>query len=113
LQHAVARQIVAQRLAAHANQTWTSLAAFLDECGTPEMRSLVTEATAEPRPIPNPSQQLADVALRLRNQSIDRQLAASMQRANQPECGDAERLDLMRQQQELRQLKRQPIGSSA
>jgi len=113
LQHAVARQIVAQRLAAHANQAWTSLAAFLDECDTPEMRSLVTEATAEPRPIPNPSQQLADVALRLRNQSIDRQLAASMQRANQPECGDAERLDLMRQQQELRKLKRQAIEGGA
>jgi hypothetical protein len=32
-----------------------------------------------------------------------------MQRANQPECGDAERLDLLRQQQELRSLKRQPI----
>ncbi len=75
----------------------------------PEMRSLVTEATAEPRPIPNPSQQLSDVALRLRNQFIDRQLAALMQRANQPECGEAERLDLLRQQQELRHLKRQPI----
>ena len=109
VQHPLARQIVAQRLAAHANQTWTSLAAFLDECETPEMQSLVTEATAEPRPIPNPSQQLADVALRLRNQFIDRQLAALMQRANQPESSEAERLDLLRQQQELRRLKRQPI----
>jgi hypothetical protein len=109
VQHALARQIVAQRLAAHANQTWTSLAAFLDTCETPEMRSLVTEATTEPRPVPNPQQQLADVALRLRNQFIDRQSAALMQRANQPEGSEADRLDLLRQQQELRQLKRQPI----
>jgi DNA primase len=113
LQHPLARQIVAQRLAADANQTWTSLAAFLDECETPEMRSLVTEATAEPRPIPNPSQQLPDLALRLRNQFIDRQFAALMQRANQPECSEAERLDLLRQQQQLRQLKRQPINGGA
>ena len=109
VQHSLVRQIVAQRLAAQANQTWTSLAAFLDECEVPQMRSLITEVTAEPRPIPNPSQQLSDVALRLRNQFLDRQLAALMQRANQPECSDAERLDLLHQQQELRRLKRQPI----
>ncbi len=109
VQHALVRQIVSQRLAAHANQTWTNLAAFLDECAAPATLSLVTEATAESRPIPNPSQQLADLTLRLRNQFIDRQLAVLMQRANQPEVGDAERLDLLRQQQELRQLKRQPI----
>jgi DNA primase len=113
VQHSLARQIITQRLAAHANQTWTSLAAFLDECETPEMRSLVTEATAEPRPIPNPSQQLPDLALRLRNQFIDRQFAALMQRANQPECREAEKLDLLRQQQDLRLLKRQPINGGA
>jgi DNA primase len=109
VQHSLARQIVSQLLAAQAKGTWSSLAAFLDECETLEMRSLVTEATAEPRPIPNPSQQLADVALRLRNQFIDRQFAALMQRTNQPEVGEAERNDLLRQQQELRRLKRQPI----
>jgi len=111
VQHSLARQIISKRLAAQAKGAWSSLAAFLDECETPEMRSLVTEATAEARPIPNPLQQLADVALRLRNQFIDRQFAALMQRANQPETGEAERLDLLRQQQELRRLKRQPIQS--
>jgi DNA primase len=109
VQHPLVRQIVAQRLAAHVNQTWTSLTAFLEACDAPEMQSLVTEVTAEPRPIPNPPQQLSDVALRLRNQFLDRQLAALMQRANQPECGEAERADLLHQQQELRRLKRQPI----
>jgi DNA primase len=109
VQHSLVRQIVAQRLAAHANQSWSSLAAFLDECAVPEMRSLITEATTEPRPLPNPSQQLSDVAMRLRNQFLDRQLAAIMQRTNQPECSDAERLDLLHQQQELRRLKREPI----
>jgi len=109
VQHPLVKQVVAQRLAAHANQTWNSLAAFLEECDAPGMQSLVTEATAEARPIPNPSQQLADVALRLRNQFLDRQLAALMQRANQPEVSEPERDDLLRQQQELRRLKRQPI----
>ena len=113
VQHPIARQIVSQRLAAHANGTWSSLAAFLEECPAPEMQSLMTEVTAESRPIPNPAQQLSDVILRLRNQFIDRQLAELMQRANHPECAEAERLDLLRQQQELRQLKRQPIQGGA
>jgi DNA primase len=109
VQHLITRDIVARRLAAHANQTWTSLAAFLDECETPEMRSLITEATTEPRPIPNPAQQLPDIVLRLRNQAIDRQSAALMQRAHQPGATEAERQAVLQQQQELRQLKRQPI----
>ena len=100
---------MARRLAAQADQTWTSLAAFLDECETPEMRSLITEATTEPRPIPNPAQQLTDLALRLRNQAIDRRSAALMQQAHQPEATEADRQALLHQQQELRQLKRQPI----
>jgi len=109
VQHSLVRQVVAQRLAAHADQTWSSVAAFLDQSEVPEVQSLVTEATTEPRPIPNPSQQLSDVALRLRNQFLDRQLATLLQRANQPECSEAERDDLLRQQQEMRRLKRQPI----
>ena len=109
VEHPVARQIIAQRLAAQTNQTWLSLADFLDECDSPEMRSLVTEATTENRAIPYPSLQLKDIATRLRNQSIDRQLAALMQRAHQPETNETDRLELLRQQQELRHCKRQPI----
>ena len=109
VQHALVRQIVAQRLAAHANQTWTCLAAFLDECAAPDMQRLITESTTEPRPLPNPSQQLMDLTLRLRNQFIDRQLADSMQLANQPACNEADRIELLHQQQDLRHLKRQPL----
>jgi len=49
----------------------------------------------------------------LRNQAVDRQLAALMQRAHQPEAGEAERLELLRQQQELRKVKREPIEAGA
>jgi DNA primase len=110
VQDPLARQIVTQRLAAHRDQTWSGLAAFLHECETPAMQSLITEATADARVLPSPAQQLADVALRLRNQFIDRQLAALMQRMNQPQTSEDERLDLLRQQQDLRVMKRQPLG---
>ncbi len=108
--HTRVRQIVGQRLVALTNESWKNLAAFIDECETPEMRSLVTETVAEDRKIPNPSQQLADLVLRLRNQSLDRQIAALVHRASQPATADAERLELLRQQQHLRSLKQQPLA---
>jgi DNA primase len=109
IQHSVVRQILLLRLAAHAGENWRGIATFLDECESPEMRSLVTEAAAEERTIPNPAQQLGDIVLRLRNQFIDRQLAALTQRSSQPEICDEERLQCFRRQQELRQMKRQPL----
>ena len=113
LQHLVTRQILANRLEAHKGQTWTSLPAFLDECASPELQSIITEVTTEERAIPNPLQQLKDVALRLRNQSLERQNAALLQKMNQPETSEAERLELLRQQQELRSRKRQPLDPGA
>jgi DNA primase len=111
LQHPTTKQIVAMRFQAHRDKTWSSLAAFLDQCESPAQQNLITEVTAEDRPIPNPSQQLADVALRLRNQFIDRQSASLLQKMNQPETGDAERIELLRQQQELRARRRGPLDS--
>lgn len=113
IQHSLARQITTRRFEAHRKGTWTSLGGFLDECETPEMRSLVTEAATEDRAIPNPQQQLADIALRLRNQFIDRQLMTLIHQANQPELGDEARVELLRQQQGLRHLKRQPLHPPA
>jgi DNA primase len=107
--HLLVRQIVVQRLAAQTNETWQSLAAFLDECESAEMRALVTEAVAEDRKIPNPDQQLGDVTLKLRNQFLDRQIAVSIQRASLRETSEADRMELLRQQQELRQQKRAPL----
>jgi DNA primase len=107
--HPVARQVVEQRLAAQADGNRNSLAAFLGSCDSAEMRSLVTEAVAEDRTIPNPETQLADVTLKLRNQFLDRQIATLMQKASQPELADADRVKLLREQQELRGQKRAPL----
>ena len=109
ISHPLVRQIVTQRLAAQTNETWKNLAAFLDDCESPEMRSLVTEAVAEDRKLPNPDRQLVDVITSLRNQFLDRQIAASIQRASQPETSEANRMELLHQQQELRQQKRAPL----
>ncbi len=110
IQHAHVRQIISLRLAAETEGRWQNVAAFLTECPTADMRRLITEATAEDRAIPNPTQQLGDLVLRLRNQSIDRQLAVLAQRGEQPETCEADRVDLLRQRESLRLLKRQPLA---
>ena len=113
LQHDLARQVFSGRLAAHRAGTWSNVSEFLSECETPEMRNLVTEAATDNRPLPNPQRQLVDFALKLRNQFIERQLAALKQRANQPELDDAARVELLHQQQALRELKKQPVPPPA
>jgi DNA primase len=106
----LARKIIAQRLAAQSNETWKTLAAFLDECDSVEMRNLVTEVVAEERKIPNPETQLTDVVLKLRNQFLDRQITALAQKAGQPEISDAEKIELLREQQKLREQKRASLS---
>ena len=109
ISHPVVRQIVERRLAAQTDESWKSLAAFLDTCDSAEMRNLITEAVAEDRKIPNPDQQLADVALKLRNQFMDRQIAALTQKVSQPEIPEAEQTELLRERENLRGQKRAPL----
>ncbi|MFO1512660.1 MAG: DNA primase [Verrucomicrobiota bacterium] len=110
IQHPVVKDIVARRLRAYSEGSWRSVGSFLDQFESPQVRSLITQATMDEREIPNPEQQLSDLTLRLRNQSLDRQLAALTQRISQPETSDAEKVELLREQQQLKQLKRQPLA---
>ena len=107
VQHPLAREIVVRRLAAHKNEKWLSIAAFLDEFEGAEIRNLVTEATITERPLPHPETQVADIANRLRREFMERQKAALMPQLGQPELTDAELLQLLQRQEELRVLKRQ------
>jgi DNA primase len=124
IEHGQAREIISERLKIHQRNQWQGLAEFIARFETAQ--ALITEVVMQPlvadvdgtsfqrnKPLPNPERQLADVALTLRNQFIDRQMASLMQRVSHPATNDADRLDLLRQQQELRSLKRQPIFSLA
>ncbi len=112
ISHPQIRQVVAQRIAAQRDETWQSLGAFLDACDSPGIRSLVTEAVSQERKMPNLGQQLADVTLKLRNQFLDRQIAACLQRASQPDISDADKIELLREQQQLREQKRTGLFAS-
>jgi hypothetical protein len=108
VRHDLTRRIIEARLAAHQQQRH-ELAALLDSFDHPHAQQLISEAATEQRDIPNRPQQLADVTRRLRDASIDRQLAALATRMTQPGLSDPERLDLLRAQQELRTRKREPL----
>jgi DNA primase len=109
ISHGLVRQIIDRRIAAQEHETWHSLPEFLDSCGLPEERSLITEAVAEDRKIPNPETQLADVTLKLRNQFLDRQIGVLTQKISHPETADAEKVQLLQQQQQLKLQKRTPL----
>jgi DNA primase len=109
ISHAPVREIVDHRFAAQEHETWHSLAEFLDTCESPEARSLITEAVAEDRKIPNPETQLADVALKLRNQYLDVQIATLIQKLSHPETNSDERVTLLREKMKLSEQKRSPL----
>jgi DNA primase len=113
ISHPLVRRVIAARLDAQKNATWNNLAAFLDECDTPEMRSLLTEAATEEKTIPNPEKQLADVILILRNKFLDRQIAGLTQKTSAPEISDAERIELLQGQKKLREQKTAPLTALA
>ncbi len=112
IEHELVREIVSRRFESARAQSWTSLAGFVDACqDNPAMQSLVTEASAAERGIPNPERQLNDLTLRMRNQHIDRQLTNLMREINQPGASEEAKMDLLRRQSELRTQKRAPLES--
>src|ERR1017187_8411733 len=100
--HPQVRQLVDLRLAAQEHETWHSVAEFLDGCESAEQRSLITEAVAADRKIPNPEIQLTDVMLILKNQFLDREIKALTHAMTQPNVGKEEQEQLTRRQQELK-----------
>jgi len=111
IQHPLVRRIVSARLTVATNGQRLNAAALLSELQEPAERSLVTEAVSDQREVPNRSQQVADVAKRLRDQFIDRQLADLSRRIGRPDLPEAERTEVLKRQQELRQLKRQSLAA--
>ena len=109
--HPSVRQIIDLRLIAQEHETWHNLAEFLDSCETAEQRGLITEAVAEDRKIPNPETQIADVTLKLRNQFLDQQIGMLTQKISQPEHADAEKIQLLHEQQQLKAQRRSPLSA--
>jgi DNA primase len=107
--HPRARSIVEKRIQSVHDGSWSGLPPFLDILGEDTERTLVTEAAAISRELPNPEQMLRDTILKIRNLALDKQLNAAKLRASHPETPDDEKIALLRSQQELREAKRRPL----
>ena len=88
---------------------WHDVPSFVGHFDDPASRALITEAAAESRGIPNPGQQLPDLAIKLRNAMLDAELARLNRQISQPELTDAERIELLHRQQDVRQSRRAPL----
>jgi DNA primase len=132
LTHFGVRQIVAHRLTAYADNHWAGPAQLLGELSDDATRSLCTQAMAESDRMlatPQPREgedaaraariqaerekarvaMLRDVLTRLRNDFIDRRMTELNRELNTPHLEDSEQNALLREREQLRQQKKQPL----
>lgn len=109
IQNSLVRQIVEYRLAPESDGSNTQPTAILHRIDDARAQSLITEALIEDRPIPQPEQQLNDIVMRLRNQSIDREVATLNQTLGQPDLPPDEANAVMQELAALRAAKRGPL----
>ena len=105
----IVREIVEHRLKVDDASQPLQPAAILYRVEAENARRLITEALAEERPIPKPEQQLIEIVTRLRNQSIDREVAALNQTLGQPEISPGETNTVLQELNALRIAKRGPL----
>lgn len=109
IQHARVRRIVERLYQSVGQGDWQDIAGFVEDMDDDSLRALVTGAAAEGRAIPNPEQQLPDVAMKLRNASLEAELAALQRQLGDPAVSEDQRIGLLRRQGDLRQLRLQPL----
>jgi hypothetical protein len=109
LVHPVVARILTKRLSANGEPASGSglLAEFQ---GDEPASRLLSSVLAEERPIPEPAKQLRDVLTHLRNNWITAQIQQLTRQLAHPDVADADRIALLQRQNELRQLKRRPLG---
>ena len=109
IRHPDVRDILDRRLELDSSGNPVQPAAILHQLASDHAQSLVTEALAESRSIPNPEAQLADIATKLRNASIDEELKLISQSIVQPGISEEHLKELLREQMELKNARRRPI----
>jgi DNA primase len=110
LQHSGVRQILEKRLSPGHQGEPTQPTTILDSLGGQPAHALLTEALVEVRKIPQPETQLADLTLRLRNSTIDREIASLNQALGQPGLSDEETAQILQEIMSLRSARQTPLA---
>jgi hypothetical protein len=116
------REVVARRFMTHLAGTWTGIGAFLNDFDSEPIRTLITEASTgelvqradgtrhvQKAKLDISLDKIAESVKQIRDKFIDQKIAELSQRAEAPALSHDERVELLREQQHLRQLKRQPL----
>ena len=109
IEHPGVRQIIAARLSAHETGAWQGVPGLLDVCPEDSSRSLITEAIAEDHPKETLQKNIVGAVLKLRNDFLDRQLAALTQRLAELALSQPDLVSIVQQQQALREARRRPL----
>lgn len=109
LQNETVRRILALATAVRRSGNWQGLNAFLTEIEESELRNLITEALASPCPQLAPERECQETLLQLRNRHYERRQAELLQQLNRPGLSEEESIAALKQHDELRRLKQQPL----
>jgi DNA primase len=118
LRHPGVKKVAEARIAVLRADAWNGVAGFLAQHGDEAIKQLITDVVSDNKVIAEPERILKGDPLhsdkrgileRLRDDFIDAEMTAVKQRANHPDVGEEDRNALLRRQQELRQLKREPL----
>jgi DNA primase len=107
--HSQVRRVVESIYRRVQTDEWRGVASLVEDFEDAPTQALITEAAAGDRKIPNPGLQLPDVAMKLRNASMDAELAGLSRELGQADLPEALRLDRLRRQEEIRRWRRQPL----
>jgi DNA primase len=110
LEHATLKRILAARLAAHSSQNWRGVPGLIDDLEDAAAGALITEAAAEEHTKGDMGRNIVEAVRLLRNDHFERQLATLKLRLATPSLSEADTVQILREQAELRRARQQPFG---
>ena len=113
IEHPMVRRVIEARLSAYAGQSWRGVPALIDELQDGTAAALITEAVADVQQKGDSTKNLVETVRLVRNDFIDRQMAALKLRLAQPGLPESDAVIIVNQQGELRRLKQQPLAAAA
>lgn len=116
------RELTLRRLQLHRDNQWINVSAFVSQLDESGGKDLVSEVLTRPlvlhrdgtshrvaEDIPRPLEQLADVVLKFRNESLEREISLLNQRLSNTELPMEEQSRIVNRLSEIRKQKRSPL----
>jgi DNA primase len=110
LEHATVKRVLTARLAAHASQNWRGVPGLIDDLEDAAAGALITQAAAEEHTKGDLGRNIVEAVRLLRNDHFERQLATLKLRLAKPGLSEADTVQILREQAELRRARQQLLG---